>query len=127
MFYSVDISSFPLGNEIINTYRDQNDLEWKIATVDDGIYIGYFGDEHFKDTYLEVKFLNTNAILTNTGCFFIGKKDLKDDDQMFEVFVENRDMIKENYTDDIWEMISQEVSDRISKTGIILDCELIKI
>ncbi len=118
MIFSAEKKDFPTDSMSteINSYNDQNDFEWKIAMVKNGFFIGYFGDEYFLESKFEITDNLDTHLLKNTGCFFIESLD-------FEVFCEFRNILKEGFTDDIWDSIQEFIQLRFDLTGILMTCE----
>ena len=84
MIYSTEIEKFPNAEQYLecHSYQDENDFEWKIARVQNGFFVAYFGDSYFKETYFDLEVNGKNKLLANSGCFFI-------QDESFETFSKN--------------------------------------
>lgn len=120
MIYSTDITNFPSEKQYIecHSYKDENRFEWKIARVQNGFFVAYFGDSYFKDKYLDLDVNGIQMLITNTGCFFVN-------DTSFETFYEFREILKNGYTDDIWDSIADLLSERLSHDARLTDSEII--
>lgn len=121
MIYCVKTEMYPTPEKCIEeiSYRDGNDFEWKIARVENGFFIKYFGEEYFKETYFSCNLKNGDHILiNNTNCIFV-----KDSD--FETFANFRDIVKIGYTDDIWESIEELFAERFEHDRGLLESEIV--
>lgn len=75
MIYSIDKSDYPSEYEQLNSYKDLNDFEWRIAVADDGLYVTYHGDKYFLESYFTCYLKNDESIMVNnTGCLFFKNK-----------------------------------------------------
>jgi hypothetical protein len=122
MVYCMPIETYPTEGLFIeeNLYFDENNFEWRIARVNNGFFVKYFGDGYFKDEMFccELKDGKTYFI-KNTNCIFFQDPD-------FETFVEMRDILKNGFTDDIWESIEMFLTERLNICTDILECEWFK-
>lgn len=120
MIYSTLKKDFPKKGDYyeILEYLDENDLTWKIARVKNGFFIAYFGDNYFQENTFEIELTYGKTVfLKNTGCFFIQNSD-------FDVFYEFRNILKNGYTDDIWDCISDFLKERLQNDSeVIMECE----
>lgn len=123
MIFSTEINVFPKEGQYkeVTSYKDENGFEWKIAIIESGFFLAYFGDPYFKyDTFcLESEDSIKEIQINNTGCFYIDSTD-------FETFYLFRDMLKKGWTDTIWESIEELISERVFLTDQITKCEEIK-
>lgn len=120
MIYSIEIKFFPAEDAFISCteYMDANGEPWKIAIVKSGFVIGYFGDPYFKDTHHHVMLNGEEIVIKNTGCFFVN-------DSCFDVFYEFRDLfLGDFFTDSIWEIIAELISERLSIQPLLVECEV---
>lgn len=121
MIYCIPSKDYPNKEQFIEEleYKDENDFIWKIARIENGFIIKYFGDEYFKDNTFECELLSGNWIsINNTNCIFF-----KDAD--FDAFCEMRDILKNGYTDDIWDTLNDFFTERFNQNEDILECEKI--
>lgn len=121
MIYSTPIERFPNSDQCqeCHTYQDENSFDWKIARVQNGFFVAYFGDPYFKDKYFDLEVNGKSKLLLNSGCFFIQDTD-------FDTFYEFRNILKKGWTDDIWESIGEFLSERLSLDDGLQECEMIK-
>ncbi len=100
-------------------YKDENDFEWRIARIEGGFMVKFFGVEYFTETYFDFTVsTGKHFLLNNTGCIFF-----KDTD--FETFAEMRDVLKNGYTDEIWEVFEDLFTERFEQDESILECEVV--
>lgn len=118
MIYSAEIKDFPDSEKSseISVYNDQNGTEWRFAMVKNGFFIGYFGDDYFKEKEFEIDDGDKIHYINNTGCFFVKTLD-------FDVYYEFRNIVNEGFTDDIWEAIEEFIQLRFELSGVIMTCE----
>ena len=119
MIYSTTLDKFPVAGQFseCHEYQDENDFAWKIARVKNGFFVAYFGTVYFKEKYLDVQVVGKSILINNTGCFFVNDTD-------FDTFYSFRKMLKEGYTDDIWESIEQLISERLKHDPTLMLCEI---
>lgn len=109
MIYCVNLEKISSINEILEEiyYHDLNDFKWQIIRIKSGFYIRYCGDNYFMPKEFICNLSNNKCIsIINTNCIFINTND-------FDIFLQVRDNIKNNYTDDIWELIECMFEDRL--------------
>ena len=114
MIYSTPKELFPELNNAIESHSffDENSFEWKIARVQNGFFVAYFGDDYFKESYFDL----SGLIIKNTGCFFV-------QDTSFDAYYHFREILQSGYTDDIWESIEELLTERFLHSPDILECE----
>lgn len=112
-------SDFPKEYIEKNVIQDCNEFNWEIAVTEDGIFFKYLGDEYFKDDSFEIDYDMVLLYIYNTGCFYFETKDL------LNSYLKYRDLIINNYTDDIWDCLLHDLTERIMITETILPCEQI--
>lgn len=127
MIYSTEIDNFPASNKSLecHTYKDENSFEWKIARVENGFFLAYFGDPYFKEKYFLLEIKDENIMILNSGCFFIQNTDF-DVFCNFDIFYNFRTLLKEGWTDDIWESIGNYIKERLIKDPELTECETLK-
>lgn len=121
MIYCVDKNNYPKEGKFLEeiSYKDENDFEWRIARIDNGLMVIYLGDEYFSnDTFQCVVSSQEHISIKNTKCVFFK-------DASFETFCEIRDIIKNGYTDDIWESFETLFVERFKNNKDILESEKI--
>lgn len=122
MIYALPIEKYPKENQTLETiqYQDENDFEWRIARVENGFFVRYYGDEYFSPTLFCCE-VNDKVIarVKNTNCIFI-------QDGSFEAFTKMRTLLKSGWTDDIWEAIENLFTERFEKGSAILESEKYK-
>lgn len=120
MIYSTEIEKFPVDEQHkeCHSYNDENGFEWKIARVENGFFVAYFGDPYFKDKIFALDIDDKCVKLNNTGCFFIQCTD-------FESFYEFREILKTGWTDDIWDCIGEFLAERLKNDEGLMECELV--
>jgi len=118
MIYSTPWQLFPSDGQYqeCHSFLDENRFEWKIARVQNGFFVAYFGDDYFKDKYFDISLSGRDTVILNTGCFFI-------QDDSFETYYHFREILKTGYTDDIWETIEELIIERLKNNPEILECE----
>lgn len=124
MIYSTEIEKFPNEEQYLecHSYQDEDNFEWKIARVQNGFFVAYFGDPYFKDKYFDFDQIGETKerlLLNNTGCFFIQNTE-------FETFYEFRTILKEGWTDDIWDSIGEFLAERLNHDSGLMECEIVK-
>lgn len=120
MIYCINQDSYPKEfiEELI--YKDENGFEWHIRRTENGLFIRYFGEEYFQDKYFDCKLQNGNSMLiNNTNCIFI-------QDCEFETFAEIREVLKNGYTDEIWEVFEEMFAERFDHCLDLNEWEKIK-
>lgn len=121
MLYCVEPNIYPKHNQAIEeiSYKDENDFEWKIARVQNGFFVRYFGDKYFSDNIFCITTKLGELIkVQNTNCIFFQNAD-------FDTFCEMRNIIKTGWTDDIWEAISDLLTERFNHDLGMIESEII--
>lgn len=121
MIYCVPIEIYPEEGMFIEElkYKDENDFEWRIARVENGFMVRFFGDKYFKEETIECWLPNGSCVrIKNTNCIFF-----KDSD--FDTFCEVRNILKNGFTDDIWDVFTELFCERFTHNLEILESELI--
>jgi len=121
MIYCLPSKMYPTPELTIeeNTYRDENGFEWKIARIQNGFFVKYLGEPYFKDKYFSCDLKSGEHILiNNTNCIFI-------QDSEFETFAEIRNVLKNGYTDEIWEIFQEMFEERFEHDKGILESEMV--
>ena len=123
MIYSMPIEDFPQEGQYHCCYshNDMNRQEWKIAIVPNGFILGYFGKEYLKQNNLLILFEGEpeSKLINNTGCFFWQTKDL-------DVYSSIRDILRNGFTDDVYQMIKECLAERLLNDPGLVECEIIK-
>lgn len=123
MIYSMPINNFPKEGQYHNCYshNDMNRQEWKIAIVENGFVLAYFGKDYLKQNSLLILFEGEpeSKLINNTGCFFWQTKDL-------DVYSSIRETIIHGFTDDVYCMIRDCISERLLNDPGLVECEIIK-
>ena len=121
MIYCIDEKYYPTREDLRSEeliYKDENYLEWRIARVENGFMVKYFGDEYFKETTFKCKLKNgTTKRVKNTNCIFV--KDI-----YFDTFYLVRDVIKTGFTDDIWDTFKEMFEERFENDLGMLESEM---
>lgn len=121
MIYCLKPEMYPTPQQTIEeiSYRDENYFEWKIARVENGFFVKYFGEPYFKETYFSCDLKSGEHILiNNTNCIFIQDAD-------FETFAEVRNVIKIGNTYDIWETFKEMFEERFEHDRRLLESEIV--
>lgn len=122
MIYCIDEKDYPTREDFRSEeliYKDENELEWRIARVENGFMVKYFGDEYFKETTFECELKNgTTKRVKNTNCIFVK-------DTSFETFYLVRDVIKTGWTDDIWDTFKEMFEERFENDLGVLESEIV--
>jgi len=119
MIYCIPIEKYPKEGQFIEEliYKDENDYEWRICRIESGFIVRYFGEPYFKENTFECELLSGEWIrIKNTNCILF-----KDSD--FETFTEMRNILKNGYTDEIWESIEELFTERFECRRDILESE----
>jgi hypothetical protein len=122
MIYSIPKESYPQKGNYIeeSTLKDQNGIEWKIARTEKELFILYCGNPYFCDSIFDCDLKDeSNIQLVNTGCIVFNSAD-------FDTYCEMRDVIIEQYTDDIWESFMEFFTERFECSTEILETEKVK-
>ena len=121
MIYCIPFENYPNAGQFIeqSRYFDKNGFEWNIARVQNGFMVRYCGDSYFKEIMFHFE-MNDGSIvkIKNTNCIFY-------QDASFDTFCEVRNIIKEGYTDDIWECFQDLFKERFENCRDILECEVL--
>lgn len=120
MIYCVPVELYPSDGLFIEelTYQDENDFEWRIARIQNGFMVRYFGDDYFKYSMFCCQLKDGSMInIKNTNCIFVK-------DSTFETFCNVRDIIKNGYTDDIWETFEELFTERFNNSEELLESEI---
>lgn len=121
MIYSVyneiaELTTIPIERI---TYNDQNGFKWEIIREEDGFYIVYNGDKYFMQEIMVIELPDGSfQKVKNHGCFHV-----KDSD--FETFCHVRDILKNGYTDEIWDIIEELLEERFIHDRSLIDSELL--
>jgi len=121
MIYCVEKDLFPTPEQSVEqiSYKDENDFEWVIARVNNGFFVNYLGDPYFAYTNFEIGPKDGNTFLIkNTRCLFVANTD-------FETFADMRTMLKNGWTDDIWDAIEELLTERFNNDPGILKSEMV--
>lgn len=121
MIYCIAPENYPKPGFFIEefSYQDENDFQWKIARVENGFIVKYFGPDYFKDKYFSCELNNGKSVMiNNTNCIFF-------QDGSFEAFYDMRTILKNGYTDDIWECFEEFFTERFEHSSDILESEIV--
>lgn len=122
MIYCFKPELYPTLKQTIEQviYLDENGQVWKIARVKNGFFVRYFGDSYFKETYFSIDIKTGEHILIkNTNCVFIESPD-------FETFELVRNVIKNGYTDEIWDTFEEMLQERLERDKRLLESEIVR-
>ena len=101
------------------SYIDENMQKWRIARVRNGFMVRYFGNEYFKENTFECALPSGEYMrVKNTNCIFF-------EDANFETFCHVRNVLKNGYTDDIWETFEELFIERFKHDKRFLESEII--
>jgi hypothetical protein len=122
MIYCVEPSICPDAPESYIeeiTYQDENDFEWRIARVQNGFFVRYWGHPYFMEPSFICQLPTGEEIrLRNTGCLFI-------QDTSLETFSEIRNMLKTGFTDEVWETFEEMLIERLMHDPRITVAEML--
>ena len=121
MIYLLDPALYPAPGQHLEEieYQDENDFTWKIARVQNGFFIRYFGDKYFQEKYFSIELADeTSLLLRNTNCIFVA-------DAGFDTFFHFRDILKTGWTDDIWDAIEEMLTERLRLDPGLLESEIV--
>lgn len=119
MIYCLKSEEYPAPAQTIEelSYRDENGFKWKIARVENGFFVKYFGNSYFQEPAFECETSRGEYIrVKNTNCIFIQDTD-------FETFADVRNVLKTGYTDEIWEVFQEMFEERFERDSRILESE----
>ena len=96
-------------------YKDKNDFEWLVSRVENGFLVRFLGIDYFKEDRFCFDLPNGEYIeIKNTNCLFFNTPD-------FDTYYEVRELIKNEFTDDIWEAFEEMLEERLlHDTGRLL-------
>lgn len=121
MIYCIDPSLYPTPEQALEEiiYQDENEFEWRIARVKNGFMVRFFGDDYFKDNFFVCEVTDDLLIkVKNTNCIFFQDAD-------FDTFCEMRNILKNGFTDDIWETIQELFTTRFESSQVLLESEVL--
>ncbi len=121
MIYCVPIDNYPKEGQFIEeiSYRDENDFEWRIARIQNGFMVRYFGNDYFKENTFECTLSTGECVrVKNTNCLFFQDTD-------FETFAEVRNVLKNGFTDEIWETFEELFTERFEHDKGMLASEIV--
>jgi len=107
MIYSLSKEGFP-EKEQCHEYNDQDGVLWKLAVVDNGFILGYFGDDYFAPKYFFINFNLWGRMINNSKCFFFNSKEL-------DLFINIRTIIQDGSTNQIWQVIQSLIQTRLEE------------
>ena len=122
MIYCVPIEQYPKEGMFIEelSYKDENDFEWRIARIENGFMVRYFGNDYFKENTFECHLKSGKLIkVNNTNCIFFNDTD-------FETFCNVRTVLQNGFTDEIWETFEDLLTERFEHDKGMLESEMIK-
>lgn len=119
MIYLVNSELYPNEDMYIeeNFYTDENGFEWKIARVENGFFARYLGVSYFYDRFFNVEVGDKIFKVFNTHNIFF-------QDASFETFYYFRDILKNGFTDEIWECIHELLEARFMCDSSMLSSEI---
>ena len=121
MIYCIPQENYPQKGFFIEelSYNDENNFEWRIARVENGFMVRYFGHEYFKENTFICDISENEMIrIKNTNCIFF-------QDSSFDTFCQVRDIIKNGCTDDIWNCFESFFTERLRYDKGLLESEII--
>lgn len=102
------------------SYIDENDFEWRIARIKNGFMVRYYGDEYFSPNTFDCELKSGKTVrIRNTRCIFF-------QDESFEAFCEMRDILKNGWTDEIWDCLEGFFTERFEHDLGVIESEIIK-
>lgn len=123
MIYCVDPSLYPTPDRPAKeevSYADENGFTWKIARIENGFFVRFFGDAYFQYKHFDCELHSgAHVRVRNTGCVFIQSPD-------FEEFAAVRTVLKNGYTDDIWEIFEDLFTERLNNDPGLIESEITK-
>lgn len=123
MIYSTNKQLYPTKGQFMeeSRYFDENGFEWNIARVNNGFFVKYEGDEYFSEKYFYIELNNGKRLkITNTNCLFVKCVD-------FDTFYHFRDILKNGFTDDIWDIIEELFLERFNQDEGFIESEEVEI
>ena len=106
-----------MPQEVQMLVYDQNQFAWKITHNQNGIFITFMADAYFKETYFTCKIQNNESVsIINTNYIHIKNSS----DAMLNSI---SNIITQNYTDEIWEIITSMFVNRLTHNKELLTTE----
>jgi hypothetical protein len=121
MIYCVEIKDYPNENQYLeeSIYNDENGFEWRVARVNNGMFIKYCGDKYFSESTFDISLDDGHQIsIKNTRCIFFNCID-------FDTFYEIRNIVKNGFTDEIWDIFQDLFKERFECDLSFLESEII--
>lgn len=122
MIYAVDPNTYPSPEQCLEeiSYKDQNNLEWRIARVQNGFMVRYYGDRYFSFNTFECELKSGKTVrVNNTHCILFK-------DESFDAFCEMRDILKNGWTDEIWDCLEGFFTERLEHDITLIESEIVK-
>ena len=121
MIYLLEPANYPSKGQFLEeiSYQDENDFEWRIARVKNGFFVRYFGYKYFSPIKFVIEVGEELVKIRNTNCVFFSCAD-------FDTFCQMRNIIKNEFTDTIWEAIEEFLKVRLGQTPELLESEICK-
>jgi hypothetical protein len=119
MIYAIKPEHYPEPEQRLEelTYKDENDFEWRISRINNGFIVKYFGDSYFKEKFFCCQLKSDQIVrVNNTNCIFF-------QDASFETFCIVRDILKNGFTDDIWECFEEFFTERFEHDKGMIESE----
>jgi hypothetical protein len=120
MIYCLEPELYPKEGRYFeeSVYKDENEFEWRIARVENGFFLRYFGDNYFSPEKFVIDIEGEELIkIKNTKCIFV-------QDANFETFYHFRNFLKNGWTDEIWEFFGDLFNERFENNKDILKSEI---
>lgn len=118
MIYAIPIDKYPTDFIEELSYRDENDFEWRICRTKEGFIVRYFGDEYFKENSFDCETSDgKHHRIKNTNCILFLDTD-------FDAFMDMRTILRNGYTDEIWESIEELFTERMEHDTKLLESEV---
>jgi hypothetical protein len=115
------LDDYPSKEQFVEeiTYEDKNGFEWRIARVENGFIVAYFGASYFSPKTFECQIhQRKRKRIKNTNCVFVQNTD-------FDTFCHFRNILQAGYTDTIWETFEEFFTERLRQNDDILECEVV--
>lgn len=119
MIYCVTEKELPLKKDILEEtdYKDENGCDWKVLRTEKDLFVLYLGEPYFSDSTFECQILDNKYIRVKNTNIILFK------DTNFDIFYNLRIILKEGFTDDIWESFLEFFTERLKLNKTLLDSE----
>lgn len=116
MIYAVNIEQKGENLESV-IYKDKSGLSWHVQRTEVGLFVSCLSPKSLIPKNFECKVNKKLVFIRNTNCIFIEATDL-------ETFCHIRNIIKDGYINQIWDVFTSFFTSRLKMNPIILQTEM---